>query len=309
MILMVRQSLLDIIVYVIMNGINRWLLLLGIFTSVGAQAEPQRYVVDIQILAADRQSEYCPTLLKMILHASKAPDEVIEFNFSDRRFSQARWFAEVQRNATNSVIWTVTNKDREALLRPIRVPIYKGLLGNRVLVIRDGEQARFANIKTLSDLSTLIAGQGMHWPDTDIMQANGLPVITSNGTESLYPMLRVKRFDYFPRGIFELTSEVGAIQANNLVAEKEILLSYPLAMYFFVNKNNIELAERIEKGWAIILKNGAFDKFFFSQPKVVAALQDLKKHKRHVIHLQNPYLSTLTPTDRPEYWLDISKYK
>ena len=284
-------------------------MLLGVFVCVSTQAEPRRYIVDIQILEADRQSEYCPTLLKMILDASKAPDEVIEFSYSDRQFSQARWFAEVQRNATNSVIWTVANKEREELLRPIRVPIYKGLLGHRVLVIRDDDQTRFNNIKTLSDLSGLIAGQGMHWPDTDIMQANGLPVITGNGTGHLYRMLKVKRFDYFPRGIFELTTEADLIQTNNLAEEKEILLSYPSAMYFFANKNNTELAERIEKGWAIILKNGSFDKYFFSHPKVAIALQDLKKHKRQVIPLENPYLSAQTPTDRAEYWLDLSKYK
>jgi len=277
-------------------------------TLVQAATDVHHYVVDIQILEPERQVEYCPTLLKMILNASKAPNEVIDFNYNDRRFSQARWFAEVQRNTSNNVIWTVTTKEREELLRPIRIPVFKGLLGQRILVIRKEDQAKFSKVKTLQDLTAFRAGQGIHWPDTDIMIANGLPVTVGAGAENLYKMLKVKRFDYFPRGILELMPEAEHIKENYVTAEEDLLLSYPSAMYFFVNKKNTELAERIEKGWAVILKNGEFDKFFYSHPRVVEAIEELKKHKRRIIKLENPYLPAETPLDHPEYWLDVSKY-
>lgn len=285
------------------------LIIIG-FISVLSRAETdiRHYVVDIQILEPERQVEYCPTLLKMILNASKAPNEVIDFNYTDLRFSQARWFAEVQRNTSNNLIWTVTTKEREELLRPIRIPVFKGLLGQRILVIRKEDQEKFSRVKTLQDLAEFKAGQGIHWPDTDIMQANGLPVTVGASADNLYKMLKVKRFDYFPRGILELMPEAAHLKANDVVPEEEILLSYPSAMYFFVNKKNTELAERIEKGWAIVLKNGEFDKFFYSHPRVVAALNELKKHKRRIIKLENPYLPAETPLDHPEYWVDVSKY-
>ncbi|HWV13943.1 MAG TPA: hypothetical protein VN030_00840 [Cellvibrio sp.] len=292
-------------------GLRLCFLLFG-FTVALAQAQTQEtqrhYVVDIQILDPERQGEYIPTLLKMILNASKAPNETIDFIYSDRRFSQARWFAEVERNNINSVIWTVTTKEREALLRPIRVPIFKGLLGHRIFVIRKEDQPLFSDITNIKDLSTLRAGQGIHWPDTDIMEANGLPVILGAGAENLYKMLKVKRFDYFPRGILELMPEDKHLKANEVVPEEDILLSYPSAMYFFVNKRNTELAERLEKGWEIIYKNGEFDRFFFSHPRVVEALAELKKHKRRIIRLENPYLPAETPLERTEYWLDVTKY-
>lgn len=278
------------------------------FVSSLAQADMRHYVVDIQILAPERQGEYSPTLLKMILNASKAPDEIIDFNYSDQHFSQARWFAEVQRNNSNNVIWTVTTKEREELLRPIRIPIFKGLLGQRILAIRPEDQEKFSQVKTLSDLSALRAGQGIHWPDTSIMEANSLPVVVGANAENLYKMLKVKRFDYFPRGILELMPEAAHIKASGVVAERDLLISYPSAMYFFVNKKNTELAERIEKGWAVILKNGDFDKFFYSHPRVVEALEELKRHKRRIIKLDNPYLPAATPLDHPEYWVDIAKY-
>lgn len=291
----------------------RWCLLgvaISLCTHAGAQLpkEMRRYVVDIQVLDVERQGEYCPTLLKMILNASKAPDETIEFTYTDRHFSQARWFAEVQRNHANTLIWTVTDKEREQLLRPIRVPVFKGLLGHRILVIRKEDQPIFSRINNVKDLATLRAGQGIHWPDTDIMEANGLPVVVGAGAENLYKMLKVKRFDYFPRGILELMPEARHLRNNAVVAEEEILLSYPSAMYFFVNKKNTELAERIEKGWEIIIKDGEFDKFFYNHPRVVEAIDQLKKNKRRIIRLENPYLPPETPLDRPELWLDVTKY-
>lgn len=273
-----------------------------------AQAELRHYQVDIQILSPERQGEYCPTLLKMILNASKAPDEVIDFSYTDQHFSQARWFAEVQRNASNNVIWTVTTKEREELLLPIRVPVFKGLLGQRILVIRREDQEKFSQVHTREDLAALRAGQGIHWPDTDIMEANGLPVAVGANADNLYKMLRVKRFDYFPRGILELMPEAAHIKNNDVVAEQDLLLSYPSAMYFFVNKKNTELAGRIERGWEIILKNGDFDRFFNSHPRVVEAIEELRRHKRRIIKLENPYLPAETPLERAEYWLDISKF-
>lgn len=282
--------------------------LICVFVCSQVQAQVRHYVVDIQILDPARQGEYCPTLLKMILNASKAPDEVIDFNYSDLHFSQARWFAEVQRNNSNNVIWTVTTKEREELLHPIRIPIFKGLLGQRILTIRSEDQEKFSQVRNLSDLSALRAGQGIHWPDTSIMQANGLPVTVGANADNLYKMLKVKRFDYFPRGILELIPEAAHIKANGVVAERDLLLSYPSAMYFFVNKKNTELAGRIERGWAIILQNGEFEKFFNSHPRVVEAIAELKRHKRRIITLENPYLPEETPLNRPEYWMDVAKY-
>lgn len=248
------------------------------------------YVVEVQVVAPERKGDYVPALLSMILTASKAPDEVVEIIFSDRMFSQARWIAEVQKQNNNNVLWTVTSKEREQLLRPIRISLYKELWDMRLLVIRKQDEEKFAQIKNKDDLTLHMAGQGAHWPDNAILAANGLGVTLGSGTENLYKMLHAKRFDYFPRSIVELSSESRFVDANDLVVEKNILLSYPNPMYFFVNKKNNELAERIERGWEIIIKNGEFDKFFYSDAQVKAALEQLKKYDRQIIRLNNPDL-------------------
>ena len=66
---------------------------------------------------------------------------------------------------------------------PIRIPLFKGLFGYRVLLIRKQEQARFDQINTQQDLAKFLGGQGTHWPDTLILQANGLRVTTAETTE------------------------------------------------------------------------------------------------------------------------------
>lgn len=288
-----------------------WLLipvLLASCVSSLALAEPHSYVVEVRAVSPERVDGYYAVLLSMILTASKKPDETIDINFSDREFSQARWIAEVQTGQLNEVMWTTTSQQREQSLRPIRVPIFKGLLGKRILIIRREDQELFAKINSRQDLTQLVAGQNAHWSDTEILKANGLPVTGGGGKDSLYKMLQADRFDYFPRGVTEIATEVDFLKGTDLVVEQHLMLSYDMPIYFFVNKNNDELAQRLEEGWDIILKNGEFNKFFFNHPRIQVALAELKKHKRKVIKLENPYLPVETPLNRRDYWIDVNDY-
>jgi hypothetical protein len=82
-------------------------------------------------------------------------------------------------------------------------------------------------------------------------------------------------------------------------------LHYPAAVYFFVNKQNADLAQRLEKGFAIIQKNGEFDRLFLSNERVKSAINILKSHRRRVIELDNPFFPPSTPLNTPVYWLDV----
>jgi len=268
-------------------------------------AETKHYVVEARI--AD--NHYITNLLRLILNASKAPDEVIDLKFNklyDLQLSHSRRLAEFSKLQGNVVMWTVTNKDREAFLRPIRVPIFKGLFGYRCLVIRKADQAKFAAIKTQRDLAMLAAGQGEQWPDTGVLRANGFSVVTGTQTENLYKMLAAKRFDYFPRALVEINSELEFINTYNLMIEPNIMLEYPNPLYFFVQQTNTELAERMERGWKIILANGSFDELFFKQQKVKDALFKWLPHVRYIAHLKTPDLPEDTPLQELRQWFHLS---
>ncbi|WP_052417439.1 type 2 periplasmic-binding domain-containing protein [Cellvibrio mixtus] len=260
--------------------------------------------VIVQATKLEEPADYFTTLLLMALNASKADNEVIDIVFSEREYSQARWLYLAQNEKRNFVIWTMTDKEREQQLRPIRIPLCKGLFGYRVLLIRANDQPRFDHIRNLQELSTLLAGQGTHWPDTPIMQHNGLRVTTAETTESLFRMINARRFDYFPRGISEAWFELTQRSEKNLVVEKNIMLYYPAALYFFVNKNHEALAVRIEKGLEKLIDSGEFDEFFFNHPRINFGLENLTR--RHIITLENPLLPAETPVNNPRYWIDLS---
>lgn len=279
-------------------------LLVNLVLVAAATAEPVHIPVRVQSTQLEQPSDYFTTLLTMALEASKAENEIIDIIFSPRDYAQARWINMLQNDKSNFVIWTMTDKEREQQLRPIRIPLFKGLFGYRVLLIRKQEQTRFDQINTVQDLGKFLGGQGTHWPDTLILQANGLRLTTAETTESLYRMIHAKRFDYFPRGISEAWFELLQRKDTNLAVEENILLYYPTAIYFFVNKENEALAQRIEKGMETLIDNGKFDHFFYNHPRVSSGLEQLKN--RRIIELKNPYLPAETPVNNPRYWIDLS---
>lgn len=288
--------------------LRRWLVLCLLFlpfAGVEIYAGERRYVVDVKAVSPARQDDYYVSLLNLILNASKADDEVIVFRFSDRQFTQWRWLAELSNDKDNGVLWTATSQERETLLRAIRVPLFKGLMGTRVLVIRRDDVEKFSQVKSLADLQKLVAGQGANWPDTTILRANGLRATEGVGKDQLFKMLEAQRFDYFPRGIIEIANEITFLQEHNLVVAPDLLLSYPAAIYYFVSKNNDELAQRIERGWEIILANGDFDRFFYGHPRISGGLKYLQLNQR-VIHLANPELPDNFPLDKNHYWFKLS---
>ena len=73
-------------------------------------------------------------------------------------------------------------------------------MNHRLFFIRQGDQARFDNIKTLEDLKQIRFGQGRSWQDASILENAGLNVVKATKKPSLYHMLDGGRFDAFPPG-------------------------------------------------------------------------------------------------------------
>ena len=195
-----------------------------------------------------------------------------------------------------------SSPEREARLLPIRIPINKGMLGWRLGLIRTGDQELFAGVNTLKDLKGVRLAQGQEWPDTKILQANGIGVITAPRYEGLFKMLAAKRFDYFPRSIMEIWDEQ-ANNADSLVVEPHLALHYYYDSYFMVNKKNTRLAQDIRDGLERAILDGSFDKLF--QQYFGERLRKAHLETRTVIELQNPLLTPETPSNRPELWYDF----
>ncbi len=185
-----------------------------------------------------------------------------------------------------------TNETLEQNLLPIKIPILNGILGFRLLLIKNDEQPQFKDIENLTQFSSkFVAGFNSHWTDIAILKTNNIKVVATPLYENLFTMLAKDRFDYFPRGLNEIYSE-NALHPE-LAIDKYLVLHYPYPVYFFVNKSNVSLARRIRSGLEIIKSDGSFDALFNRHHQDLLHRANLDS--RVMLELENPYLPLITP--------------
>lgn len=198
------------------------------------------------------------------------------------------------------VSWVHTSPEREHKMRAIRYPIYRGLVGWRLLIVRKGSENMFAEVANLSSLQKFVAGQGHDWPDVPILRHNGLTVREGVSRNSVFRQLTRSRVDYFPRGVNEIWDEMGLEAASGTVIENHLVMHYPTAFYLFVNKSNETLAQLLETGFEKALDDGSFKSLFMSYMGDTIARARLAE--RTIIELKNPDLPAATPLSRDELW-------
>jgi hypothetical protein len=185
------------------------------------------------------------------------------------------------------ITWMPYNRNAPAQLMPIKIRLLKNLSDHRVFLIRADDQARFSQVKSIEDLRRLRGGIGSHWPDRSVMEENGLPLVLSLSYFNLFKMLVSNRFDYYSRGIHQVLPEVRAYADKGLALERELLLRYENPVYFYVNKSNTLLAERLSLGLKIAVDDGSFDALFHQFENFTWAESMLKQANRRVIPLSN----------------------
>lgn len=202
------------------------------------------------------------------------------------RYTQGRALKELSLGGDIDLNWSTTSFEREALLRPIKIPLYNGLIGWRVLLIRQVDAERFAEVKSLEDLKSFIAVQRFDWTDYDILKANGLPVEGNLGFVQHSRAVVSGLADYFPRSVLEVGNEINQERNQELIIEPTLLLKYPAAYYFFVNKDNEELAQLIEHGLNLAIQDGSYMELF--NRHFGEHIKALNLPNRTIIRLKNP---------------------
>lgn len=199
----------------------------------------------------------------------------------------------------------------ERQFMPVRIPVDKGLLGYRLLLVRASDVARFGKIRNLEELRTIRIGQGKDWADIAILRAAGMQVVEGASYEGLFGMLAAGRFDGFSRAVDEAFREIEEQRATypQLVVEPGLLLYYPLPRYFFVRRTpeGLQLAQRIEAGLEIMIRDGTLEQLFQRYKKKTIDQGDLSR--RNLIVIDNPELSPETPLWRSELWFSPVKNK
>lgn len=117
--------------------------------------------------------------------------------------------------------------------------------------------------------------------------------------QHLFSMIYKSRADILPRSILEVSAEQEQYH-HKLKVHPTISIYYPTALYYFVKKDNEELASWIETGLNRLIRSGEFERLF--QEEFGDDIQRAKSAKLLVIKLTNPYLPANTPFNRPELW-------
>ena len=278
-----------------------YLLLFGTFSCFAV--EQIKHIGIDQSL--DQQKHYFPSVLQLAIDKSADKYGPAQLFQVDLPMEAQRQFISLD-NKLLDVIWTMTSIEREQEALPVRIPLLKGLLGYRVLVIRKNQQAQFSALTQLDELKKLTAVQGYGWPDGQILQENGFTVESSAWYDSIYKSLDAGFYDYFPRSVLEAWSELSHFKFDNLVVDEQHLLIYPAAIYFFVAKHNPELAERLNYGLQQAIADGSFDALFNQFPQHVDAVNKLNLQSRQVHLIPNPILPEATPLHHKHLWFQFS---
>lgn len=229
---------------------------------------------------------YGRQLLQLALQKSAAEGEAFVVEYSSTRSGNERALAGVRASQGIDVIWSTTNSEREKNLLAIPINLLKGTNEYRVLMIRKADEKKFSHVQSLEQLRKFKAGTGTHWQDTAILKANGLPYATSLRYSSLFKMLAAKRFDYISRGISEAPAELAYYANLELTVAPGLLLHYHLPIYFFVSRDNHELAHRIERGLMLAMGDGSFDELFFSVSAHQNAFAEIYSGEPKIIKLK-----------------------
>ena len=205
------------------------------------------------------------------------------------------------------VIFGGSTLARENMSTPVRIPILKGLNGWRIPLVNKNKVEFFKTVKSIDEFKKLVPGQFHRWSDTRVLESNNIEVAKVSDYESLYHMLDKERIDYFPLSILEVKGEYQPRKHLNITIDKNLIVHYPTAYYFYVGKNNQALADDILFGLEQAISDDSFNEIFLQYHGEV--INDIRKIKRRVFSLDNPYLSIKTPLSRTDLWINLHPEK
>lgn len=202
------------------------------------------------------------------------------------------------------VFWSVTSDEREKQALAIRIPIVKGVLGYRLGVIKKSRIDYFSTLKNDGELRDLRFGLRGDWPDSVIFKDNDFKVLEYSQESGGYELLEASRIDVLP--IDALFVEHVANMAD-LAIDPLHVYYYPSAVYFFVNKHNKVLYQKLKSGLDKAIEDGSFDTLF--NRHFADELAKLALDKRQKITLVNTLLPASAPIHTKKYWYNHNQGK
>ncbi|MBI2382062.1 MAG: transporter substrate-binding domain-containing protein [Gammaproteobacteria bacterium] len=272
-----------------------WTRLAGLMGIAGALLASSLARADPIAVYYPRPSEGSPAMVSRypveLLERALAVQGRFQAKPTPQAGSATRNFEELAKpSGAIDLLWSMSTPEREARYRPVRFPLDRGLMGWRLLLIHRDQAVAFSRVRDARDLRAFTAGQGESWLDSRILKANDLPLVTVSKYRLLFAMLEHKRFDYFPRAALEIGDELARENKADFLIEPNLVLHYPTAYYYLVNRRSGALARDLESGLQTLKESGEFQRIFARYH--ATALQAAELRRRTRIELENPFLPT-----------------
>jgi hypothetical protein len=280
----------------------------------GTRSAPEtvmKYVYHPPESSLDVRYLYQWEILQTALEKTKARWGPYEMVPSERMTERRQAFELEHATGKLTVMYLSTTPDFEKTLVPVRIPVDRNLGGYCVFLIRKQDQQRFNEIQSLAGLRHFTYGLGLGWIDVGILRANGLKVVTGSSYDGLFEMLDAGRFDTFLRGAVEVLDEYDQRKRAmpNLAIEENLILYYPLPMYFWFTRNEAgrRLAARTDEGMRMMIDDGTYDAIFDKYQR--GKIERLRLKERRIIRIENPNVGPETPLHDKRLWFDPRTYR
>jgi hypothetical protein len=243
--------------------------------------------------AGDRRMEYDYALLELALLKTIDTHGPFEIRRTPPGFNFKRSILSAEKNAyPNFFVRAMASPKILKRMAHVLFPVDRGITGYRVAFVTRSTAERLKSVRSLEELHQFTIVQGIGWRDTDVLNANGLKVITASNFKSMIQMVSHQRSDMFLRGVNEILAEWQRNQRiKDVVVEPNLLIHYPFPRFLFTAKENTDAANRVFKGLIQAYQDGSMQRIwrhYFKESVDFAKMKD-----RILIQLENPFIGTL----------------
>jgi hypothetical protein len=186
----------------------------------------------------------------------------------------ARLYSMLLNSQELDIIWGDYRPTDSENLITVNFNLVNGLNNYRALLIK---RNRYTSNKTYfnkKNRSQLSYGAFKYSRDADILKRIGYKFSTSLDVNLLLKMLNAGRFDCLVVGAQDAQYLVESNKAFDLMVLPDYMFMNDAGDFtFFLDKHNIQLSQRISRGLAFLLKDGAFEAEFRSNPSFMYAFE------------------------------------
>jgi hypothetical protein len=223
------------------------------------------------------------------------------------RMSRKRALAAMQTGELVNVFMSPASSAWDEVAIAIKVPIRRGLLSYRLLLVHKADLPKFKKVKTAEDLRRFSVGLQTGWEAVEIFNQVGFQTVVTPSYDGLFKMLDIHRFSFIPRGINDVFDEIDShkVLTPNVVIEPTLALYIVQPTYVYVSQTEPRLAQRISKGLDLMVKSGELKKIFYKN--FGAALERAKLNQRRLIKIDNPIFEDKALLENKQLWYEMSE--